>query len=393
MKLRVATFNLENLLSTLPTRFEDGNLAWDGPLRYLRREKLAAPESLLEALHLVTEHEQRQLCALTLAALDADVLCLQEVEAEPVLRQFRNEYLDPLTDGAYRFLKLMEGNDGRGIDVAILSRVPIENARNVTDIRYREVEGAWTEMLARTLDRYRDSPHGTAQLRYPQPEDYVFRRGCLSVDVPAGDRVVTVFVVHFKSMGTTLNPSFATDRAYTAPLRFAEALAVKHLVAQRFGRARDDALYVIAGDLNDFAHKNGVAAAWDDLSVAPLLDSTFAVNVLDDLPPIERWTHWFDQEGSFSQLDYVLISPALRRANPRTVPHVERRGLPWGVPWRGAAQRVPGEGPRWVTGALNRREALALSLHGLERFPRVGWRWPKASDHAALAVTLEIPAR
>lgn len=392
-RLRVATFNTENLLSTLPTRFEDGSPRWGGPLRYLKRDRLAAPEALAEALALVAEDEQRRLGALLIASLDADVICLQEVESEPVLRQFRNEYLDPLTGGAHRHLKLMEGNDGRGIDVAVLSRLPLENVRNHVDLRFGEVEGAFSPELARTVDRYRDGPHGPATVRYPSPGDFVFRRGCLAVDVaPPGGRAVSIYVAHLKSMGTTLGPSFASDRDYTAPLRRAEALAIRRLVRERFGRGAADALYVIAGDLNDYAVRNGVETPLAELSIAPLLDPSFAYDALADLPVEDRWTHWYDVENAFGQIDYVLLSPALRRANPSTAPDIERRGLPWRTPWRPADAPAPGAArSRRVTGNGDRSAALRLALEGLLRFPGVGWERPRASDHAAVAVTLALP--
>jgi endonuclease/exonuclease/phosphatase family metal-dependent hydrolase len=390
MTLTVATFNVENLLSTVPSFGEGGTPRPDGPLRFLKRDRLTAPDAAAEALHVLEAHETRKLTALAIAVLDADVVCLQEVESEPVLRQFRNEYLDPLTDGAFKHLKLIEGNDGRGIDVALLSRLPLENVRSHADLRYCDVPGAFDDALARTVDRFKRDKGDPGRLRYPSPDDLVFRRGLLTADVEVGGVKVAIYTAHLKSAGTTMEPSFATDRAYTAPLRRAEALAVAGVLRSRYGDGLGDALYLVCGDFNDAAHVDGVPVSRETMSIAPLLDPALGANLIEDLLPTERWTHWWAEEGRFSQIDYILASPALRRANPMTTPRVERRGMPWRMPWRSGADAAPA-GPRWVTGRLDRPAALALALDGLERFPGVGFDRPRASDHAPVVVTLEIP--
>lgn len=54
--------------------------------------------------------------------LGPDVLILQEVENERVLRRLRDEQL---SDSKYTSLELIEGRDRRGIDVAVLSRLKL----------------------------------------------------------------------------------------------------------------------------------------------------------------------------------------------------------------------------------------------------------------------------
>ena len=53
-----------------------------------------------------------------IAAMDLDVLCAQEVEDIDTLRFFVAQHLE----GRYRFLVLVEGNDPRLIDLAVLSK-------------------------------------------------------------------------------------------------------------------------------------------------------------------------------------------------------------------------------------------------------------------------------
>ena len=55
----------------------------------------------------------------------ADIIALQEVENESILNRLRDDYLEEL---GYRPAILVEGNDARGIDVAILSKLPLAAA-------------------------------------------------------------------------------------------------------------------------------------------------------------------------------------------------------------------------------------------------------------------------
>jgi hypothetical protein len=65
--------------------------------------------------------EARRVLAARIKAIDADVLALQEVESIEALEEFVDE--ERLDE--YRHLVLVEGNDERLIDVALMSRFPI----------------------------------------------------------------------------------------------------------------------------------------------------------------------------------------------------------------------------------------------------------------------------
>ena len=56
--------------------------------------------------------------------LDADILCLQEVESEEALRWFRDAYL---ADMGYEYLVSHDVGYYRGIEQSVLSRFPISN--------------------------------------------------------------------------------------------------------------------------------------------------------------------------------------------------------------------------------------------------------------------------
>ena len=86
------------------------------------------------------------------------------------------------------------------------------------------------------------------------------------------------------------------------------------------------------------------------------------MNLVDNLPAAERWTHYYPTERSFHQLDYLLASPSLAAKNPGVQPTIVRTGQPY---------RVPG-------------------IEALPRYPRIGFDRPKSSDHCAVAVTLAV---
>ena len=199
------------------------------------------------------------------------------------------------------------------------------------------------------------------------PESPVFKRDCLEVTLETEGGGLTLFVCHFKSMGE--------DRERTLPIRLAEARAVRRLIERRFHGRQADASWAIGGDLNDYRAKralDGDPLRLDDVAhsgIDPLFEDGFSHNVVDRLPRLDRWTHYWSGGRELSQLDYILLSPALARRNPDALPRIERRGLPFRVPW----PKVDVEpGPA-------------------DRYPRVGFDRPKASDHAGLAITLELP--
>lgn len=183
----------------------------------------------------------------------------------------------------------------------------------------------------------------------------VFDRDCLEVDVLASDRPITLYINHFKSMRAD---GSRRPREATAPRRLQQARAVRRIVEERFG-PRGDGDFVVLGDFNDrrAADEEGPSA------LAPLLEWDALVDVTRGLADEERWTHYYKgargSAGRYQQLDYLLLS---RRLAPcARPPHIERRGMPR------RADRFRGD-----------------------RFEGVGFDHPKASDHCALAVDLDL---
>ncbi|TIW77025.1 MAG: endonuclease, partial [Mesorhizobium sp.] len=64
--------------------------------------------------------------------------------------------------------------------------------------------------------------------------DRIFRRDCLEVDLTVGGVPLTLYLVHFKSMGSPRNG--LDGREATMPLRMAEAQAVRRIIEERFGK-------------------------------------------------------------------------------------------------------------------------------------------------------------
>lgn len=226
--------------------------------------------------------------ARVIADINADVICLIEVEDRLLLQKFHDNLLLPGLPGGrgYEHVLLIDGNTSRGIDVAIMSRAPVLWLRSHIHER--------TDVL-------------------PDPETGgpipLFSRDCLEVGVEAPDgRTLHLMVNHFKSMRTERDDDPGGGR-----LRRAQAARVAELVG---GHDLASEYVVVAGDLNSEP---------DSPSLAPLMAAGL-YNVNDELPAGRRGTYLWRENNSYvlQQLDYLLVSPALR-GRLRAV-DVERRG-------------------------------------------------------------------
>lgn len=314
--VRVATFNVENLFARI--RFDR-----DVPVREAVRDGWSADQTRFTVL----DAESKALTAQVLLALDADVLALQEVEGLDTLKRFRDRFLGGRQ--AYPHVAVLDGNDQRLIDVAVLSRFPL--------VHLRSYQHLW--------DEADDAP--------------LFTRDCLEADVEVpGHGRLTLFVNHFKSMQAPYGRDEARGRELTRPKRERQAAAVRAIVEARFGPRPEEHPFVVLGDLNDYRETDAQGTS----GLRALVEWDAVEDVLQRLPPGERWTHHWQGDARTGraaarrQLDYLLVSRRLARASP-ALPYVERRGLPR----RAVGDRV---------------------------FPGVGWDRPKASDHCPIAFDL-----
>jgi endonuclease/exonuclease/phosphatase family metal-dependent hydrolase len=241
------------------------------------------------------------------------------------LRSFHDRYLRRISRRDYPYKILVEGNDPRGINVALISRYMINSSTTHQHI-FKDIQ-------------YAD---GTRRER-------VFRRDCLEVDLKKDNKTLPIFVCHFKSM--------SGGRDTTRPIRLAEATTVREILEDRFGDPSTHD-WVIAGDLNDYTETDGTPDQNHGLD--PLLSNGFSFNLVKNIQdPRNRWTHYYSEDDSYHQLDYILVSPSLREKNPDLEPKIIRKGQSY------RAERYSGE-----------------------RWPRVGYERPKASDHCPVVVEL-----
>ncbi len=225
--------------------------------------------------------------ARVIADLDAAVLCLIETENRPVLQKFHDEvlykeFLKPAGKSKYNHILLLDGNDERGIDVAVMSRLP------VTALRTHIHET--TQDFNRTVR--------------------TFSRDCLEADIQLpGNKRLTFMCNHFKSMGYSAgNDPQSNERRLGQSKRVAE-IVDEHDAAQRY--------LIVAGDLNSDPASP---------SMAPLVNHPDLYNCNLKLPVDERGTHGSGKK----QLDYLLLSSKLKPLLDDV--RLERRGV-WTKKW------------------------------------------------------------
>lgn len=368
MSLRIATFNVENLMHRFDFSGFRNQLNQDRTLSLFEIKDEAEYRLLEQARTMAHTDDTRQLTALAIAETRSDIICLQEVDDVEALRAFEYGYLFKMVGQGYRNKYTSTGNDVRGIDVAVMMREETRQGEPIEFVR----------MTSHAHVTYDDFGLHTAELDALGNKSFerIFRRDCLEIDVKVGGRPLTIYSVHFKSMGSPRNGLSGRDA--TMPVRIAEAKAVRQIIEARFGP--DHAAgkrWMICGDLNDYRERVVIGGDDPDYTFSPveeaqssvdvLLAAGFCENLVARRPAIDRWTLYHTrgpQERHLCQLDYLLASPALAKANAGAIPDIVRRGQPWRTPF------PPGQ--------------------TVDRYPRTGWDRPKASDHCPVAVTLEI---
>ncbi len=249
--------------------------------------------------YIVWDQGRRTLAAQALAEPDGvlpDILCLQEVENIHAIRVFNDDYLG----GHYPYSLLIDAYDPRLIDVGLLSRFPITGARSHID----DVDAG----------------------------QRIFSRDCLEaqIELPDGE-TLHLLLNHLKSKYVRRRAG-DTDAEYDARVlvshnkRLRQAQAIADYIDERFEDRQTSALYAVVGDFNDTP-----LSPW----LAPLMNTPRLTDVLARHRPLDdRWTYYWRSEGRVSQIDYVLVSRALRArvdarvaADAAHTPHIERQGL------------------------------------------------------------------
>lgn len=369
MSLRLATFNVENLMNRFDFSGYRNQLNQDRTLSLFDIGSEAEYRSLEQARAIAQSDDTRQLSALAIAATRADILCMQEVDNIEALKAFEYGYLFKMIGEGYRQKYTTAGNDSRGIDVAVMMRNETADGQPIEFVR----------MTSHAYLTYDDFGLHTPELEATgnTANERIFRRDCLEIDVIIGGRPLTLYLVHFKSMGPPRNG--LDGRQASMPIRIAEAQAVRRIIEERFGKDHAPAKnWAICGDMNDYRQRIRIdgdpfagyrfeVADEDHSCLDVFLAGGFCENVVERRPEMDRWSFYHTrgpQERHLCQLDYILLSKGLASRNATAVPDIIRNGQPWRTVF------PPGQ--------------------EVERFPRAGWDRPKASDHCPVAITLDL---
>ncbi len=223
-----------------------------------------------------------QQLARAIKAIDADVIALQEVENAYVLQAMCDEFLP--TSG-YNYVATLPGNDGRGINLGVISKLPI------------------TEMHSYRFQTFSHPERPN--------ERYHFSRDVLRVDLETGGEPVSLFVVHLKS-----NRSSPGDENSSFK-RTAEAMQVKKIVREAVAK-NPEMLAVVLGDFNsNYETRPEQPRPWPAMEhlLAPESDgSQLLTDVHATLGDEQRVTIPGDGRYPPATFDYILATPAMAEA-------------------------------------------------------------------------------
>lgn len=249
--------------------------------------------------------DERDTLAGRIGTADLDVLAVQEVEDLDTLRRFNRDHLK----GSFGHLALLEGNDPRFIDVAVLSRHPL---------------GATTS--------WQHAVHPDA------PDRRVFGRDLLEVDIltpTRNRRLLRLYVGHAKShyVDWRLRGDARDQAIEQANLRRRQQAEMTAEIVQ--ARTRPDSPYVVLGDFNDPPDSPWLAPLTDH----PELQLVDGLAEPDETRPAKEdtsgpgpsspaWTYRHKEPGqpaTYLLYDQIWLSPSL--AARQTGATIDRRTL------------------------------------------------------------------
>ena len=274
--MRIATFNLQNL--RLRTR--DGRPVLDGAADQ-DQPGILRPTDLARADRIET--------AKVIARAEADIIALQEVFDLATLDFFHDRFLREAGAPDYPYRYCLKGNDGRGLNVAALSRRQPIHVRSHASLTGADLG------LANIPAELRNHP--------------IFRRDCLELEFQA----ITLFACHFKAP--------YPDKERASIVREAEARAVRKIVEARFEHPERER-WIILGDFNEPAR-----ADEDFQSALEPIKSGFGIDLLDRMALGTDWTYELPGTHLHSRPDRIFVSPKLAEEYPDVCPQIVRTGM------------------------------------------------------------------
>lgn len=268
MKLRLTTFNVENLFN----RYAYLDLPWEGR----SYEKLILATGLVsiasrqgDLVSYATTEIQRNNTAQAILDSQPDVLAVQEIENLYTLRNFNDQYLDDYFDR----MICIDGNDPRGIDVGLCLKKGYD--AEIVNVRTHVDEGLGGESVTRS---------SVASWGY-RVVNALFSRDCLEVDLKVGKKTITFLVNHLKAQDrTTASVKRRTEQA-------------KRVADIAKAVVEEGKLPIVLGDLNVDPNVNKKDKSLDSLLKNSLLKDPF---------PPDTWTHYYTHDKKISRLDYIL---------------------------------------------------------------------------------------
>ena len=214
----------------------------------------------------------RENTARVIKDINADILCLVEVEDKPALATFNSQLLN----SKYEFNMLIDAFDPRGIDVALYSKFALGDIR--------------THMYDK----------GTG--------GRIFSRDCLEVEVMLTEQLkLHVLCNHLKSRG------YGTTQANDAKRKL-QAQKIAKILTANYQLDRD--LVAVCGDFNDTPDSNALEPLLNLSGLKDVQAMQFPNN------PEKRWTYHYKTND---QIDFLLVSQPLQSAFVKA--GVERRGM------------------------------------------------------------------
>ncbi len=328
----IATFNVENLMHRFDFSGFRNELHQDRSLKLFEISDEAQYRQLEQARMIAHADDTRQMTALAIAQTRADILCLQEVDNLAALNAFEYGYLFRMVGHGYRNKYLVDGNDSRGIDVAVMVR---DQTRDGQPIEVVSV----TSYAHVTYSDYDLYDPVLAELGI-EPHDRIFKRDCLNLDLRIAGKPLSLFVTHLKSMSGARNGF--DGRTSSHPVRMAEARAIRTIIEDKFGADKAaERRWLICGDLNDYRERIVITGdEWNGYDFTPvaetqsaldaLLGDGFAVNLVERRPIEDRWTLYHTrgpEERHLCQLDYILASPSFAAKNGSAIQRARYKSL------------------------------------------------------------------